>query len=80
MHRFTLGTMFIITAAVAVVSAIAVAFRPRDLRHEIGKIAETSQTFQKDDLVGEYKMPYEELSINLDGTYRLTIFSSCARK
>ena len=76
-HRFSLRAIFIATAAVAVVSAIAVAFRPRDFRNEIEKVAKMSQTFQKDELVGDYKMPYDELKINSDGTYRLTISSSC---
>ncbi len=70
--------MFIITASVAVVSSIAMAFRPRDLRHEIEKIAETAQAFQNDELVGDYEMPYDRLRIYSDGTYCLAVYSSCA--
>ncbi len=78
MHRFSLRTIFIVTAAVAVVSAIAVAFRPRDLRKEIEQIAKVSQNFQREDLIGEYAMPSERLSISLDGTYCLNLYAECA--
>jgi hypothetical protein len=71
MMQFRLRTLMIATLAVA---AIAVFFRPRDLRHEIEEIARASQTFDKHDLVGRYAMPCKDLQLSSDGTYNLTIW------
>ncbi len=79
MHRFSLRAIFIATAAVAVVSAIAVAFRPRDLRNEIEKIAKVSKSFEREDLIGEYSLPSERLRISLDGTYCLNLYAECSQ-
>ena len=78
MRRFSLRTIFILTAAIAVVSAIAVAFRPRDLRREIETISKVSQSFEPEDLIGEYSLPSERLSISLDGTYCLHLYAECS--
>jgi hypothetical protein len=73
MTQFRLRTLILATVAVAVISAVAVFFRPRDLRHEMEEIASASKTFDKLDLVGKYAMSYEVLSLSSDGTYHLTI-------
>jgi hypothetical protein len=74
MMQFKLRTLLVATVAVAVVSAIAVFLRPRNLRHEIEKIAKTSTPFNAADLVGDFSMTQESLQLNSDGTYCVTIY------
>lgn len=74
MLQFKLRALLIATVAVAVVSAIAVFVRPRNLRHEIEKIAKTSSSFSAPELVGDFSMTQETLQLNSDGTYCVTIY------
>ena len=78
MMQFRLRTLLSATTAVAVVCAISVFFRPRDLRHEIEEIARASQTFDRIDLAGSYAMLNEDLQLSSDGTFNRAI-RACGR-